>query len=125
QPARLGHPRFRRSGRHRPTPRLLPQSRRVGQAVGPRRDVLHRGVPCRTPLGRGPQEAGVNAPVKLPSKPRDSFRLAMPVAFVGLFGWSWWSVDFARAGQPNRIKWTRLLEAPGDMYRLAKAMFRD
>lgn len=67
----------------------------------------------------------MNAPVRLPSKPRDAFRLVMTVVFVGLFGWSWWSVDFARAGQPNRIKWTRLLEAPGDMYRLAKAMFRD
>ena len=63
--------------------------------------------------------------VTLPSKPRETFRIVFSTAFVLLFAWSWYSVDFARRGQPNRIKWSRLFEAPGDMYRLAKAMFRD
>lgn len=64
-------------------------------------------------------------PVQLPSKPRDLFRLTAALAFVTLFGWSWYSVDYGRRGRPDRIKWTRLVEAPGDMWRLAQAMFRD
>lgn len=61
----------------------------------------------------------------LPPKRRDLFRQVAWLAFVALFGWSWYSVDFARRGQPNRVKWSRLVDAPGDMWRLAKAMFRD
>jgi phosphonate transport system permease protein len=63
--------------------------------------------------------------VELPSKPRETFRIVLTTLFVALLAWSWYSVDVARRGQPNRIKWSRLAEAPGDMYRLAKAMFRD
>lgn len=63
--------------------------------------------------------------VQLPSKGRDTFRQLGWLGFVGLFGWSWYSIDFGRRGQPNRVKWTRLFEAPADMWRLAKAMFRD
>lgn len=63
--------------------------------------------------------------VELPPKRRDTFRLLATAAFVVLFGWSWYSIDFGRRGQPNRVKWTRLLEAPGDMWQLAKALFRD
>ena len=55
-------------------------------------------------------------PVTLPSKGRDTFRLLLTTAFVVLFGWSAISVD---------LKWSRLLEAPADMYRLAKVMFGD
>jgi phosphonate transport system permease protein len=54
--------------------------------------------------------------VRLPSKPRDTFKVVLSTAFVVLFGWSAVSVD---------IKWSRLLEAPADMYRLFKAMYRD
>lgn len=56
------------------------------------------------------------SPVELPSKTRDSFRLILTTIFVVLFGWSLISVD---------LKWSRLLEAPADMYRLFKVMFRD
>ena len=54
--------------------------------------------------------------VELPSKPRDTFRIMLATAFVVLFGWSVISVD---------LKWSRLLEAPADMYRLFKVMYRD
>lgn len=54
--------------------------------------------------------------VELPSKARDTFRIGLTTAFVVLFGWSLISVD---------LKWSRLLEAPADMYRLFKVMFRD
>lgn len=64
-------------------------------------------------------------PVALPSKGRDTFRLLAWLVFVLLFAWAWYSVDFGRRGQPNRVKWTRLFEAPADMWQLAKAMFRD
>ena len=56
------------------------------------------------------------APVRLPSKARDTFRLALSAVFVVLFGWSLISVD---------LKWSRLVEAPADMYRLFKVMFDD
>ncbi|MAT05451.1 MAG: phosphonate ABC transporter, permease protein PhnE [Acidimicrobiaceae bacterium] len=56
------------------------------------------------------------APVQLPSKPRDTFKLVVTTAFVVLFGWSAISVD---------LKWSRLLDAPADMYRLFKAMYSD
>jgi phosphonate transport system permease protein len=59
----------------------------------------------------------VTAPVvRLPSKSRDTFRLVLTTAFVVLLGWSAISVE---------LKWSRLLEAPADMYRLAKVMFGD
>jgi phosphonate transport system permease protein len=54
--------------------------------------------------------------VQLPSKPRDTFRIALTTAFVVLFGWSLVSVD---------LKWSRLLDAPADMWRLAELMFTD
>lgn len=57
-----------------------------------------------------------SAPVHLPSKARDTFRIVLSTVFVVLFGWSLISVD---------LKWSRLLEAPSDMYRLFKVMFRD
>lgn len=55
-------------------------------------------------------------PVQLPSKPRDTFRIALTTVFVVLFGWSLISVE---------LKWSRLLEAPADMYRLFRVMFDD
>jgi phosphonate transport system permease protein len=54
--------------------------------------------------------------VQLPSKPRDTFRLALTTAFVVLFGWSLISVE---------LKWSRLLDAPADMWRLADLMFTN
>ena len=60
--------------------------------------------------------ATATAPVQLPSKARDTFRLVLTTAFVLLFAWSWWSVE---------LKWSRLLEAPADMWRLATAMARN
>lgn len=54
--------------------------------------------------------------IELPSKPRDTFRIALSTVFVVLFGWSLISVD---------LKWSRLLEAPADMYRLFTVMFGD
>lgn len=54
--------------------------------------------------------------VELPSKPLDTFRILLTTAFVVLFGWSVVSVN---------LKWSRLLEAPADMYRLFKVMYRD
>ena len=56
------------------------------------------------------------APVELPSKSRDTFRLTLTTAFVVLFGWSLISVE---------VKWSRLIDAPADMYRLFKVMFGD
>jgi len=57
-----------------------------------------------------------STPVELPSKTRDTFRLTLTTVFVVLFGWSLISVD---------LKWSRLLDAPADMYRLFTVMFRD
>lgn len=57
-----------------------------------------------------------DSPVQLPSKARDTFRLALTTVFVVLFGWSLISVE---------LKWSRLLEAPADMYRLFQVMFDD
>jgi phosphonate transport system permease protein len=54
--------------------------------------------------------------VQLPSKPRDTFKIVVSTAFVVLFGWSAISVD---------LKWSRLLDAPADMYRLFKVMYSD
>jgi phosphonate transport system permease protein len=56
------------------------------------------------------------SPVQLPSKARDSFRIVLTTVFVVLFGWSLISVE---------LKWSRLLDAPADMYRLFKVMFGD
>lgn len=54
--------------------------------------------------------------VRLPSKSRDTARIALTTVFVVLFGWSAISVD---------LKWTRLLTAPADMWRLFGVMFGD
>jgi phosphonate transport system permease protein len=54
--------------------------------------------------------------VQLPSKPRDTFKIVVSTAFVVLVGWSAISVD---------LKWSRLIDAPADMYRLFKVMYRD
>jgi len=54
--------------------------------------------------------------IALPSKPRDTFRIVLTTAFVVLFGWSAVSID---------VKWSRLLEAPADMYRLFEVMYDD
>jgi phosphonate transport system permease protein len=54
--------------------------------------------------------------VELPSKARDSFRLGLTTLFVVLFGWSAITVD---------LKWSRLIGAPADMYRLFKVMYGD
>lgn len=56
------------------------------------------------------------ARVELPAKPRDTFRLVASLALVALFGWSSWSLD---------LKWRRLVDAPADMARLARAMYRE
>ena len=60
--------------------------------------------------------SNVPAPIQLPSKARDTFRILLSAVFVVLFGWSLISVE---------LKWSRLLEAPADMYRLFKVMFGD
>lgn len=60
--------------------------------------------------------AGLPSRIELPSKGRDTFRIVLTTTFVVLFGWSLISVD---------LKWSRLLEAPADMYRLFKLMFGD
>jgi phosphonate transport system permease protein len=54
--------------------------------------------------------------VQLPSKPRDTFRIALTTTFVVIFGWAAFTVE---------LKWSRLLGAPGDMYRLFKVMYDD
>ncbi len=56
------------------------------------------------------------ARVTLPTKPRDTFKIVVTTAFVILFGWSAISVD---------LKWSRLLAAPTDMYRLFTVMYSD
>ncbi len=61
----------------------------------------------------------MNAPesfVELPSKQRDTMKIVLSTVFVVLFGWSAISVD---------VKWSRLLDAPADMFRLFKLMFSD
>ncbi len=55
-------------------------------------------------------------PVVLPDRARDNFRLGLSLLFAILLVWSWWSVD---------LKWSRLLEAPADMWRLARVMARN
>ncbi|NNE13252.1 MAG: hypothetical protein HKN41_13510, partial [Ilumatobacter sp.] len=54
--------------------------------------------------------------IELPSKARDSMKIVLSTVFVVLFGWSAISVD---------LKWSRLIDAPADMYRLATVMFDD
>lgn len=61
-------------------------------------------------------ESANPARVQLPSKGRDTFRIVLSTVFVVLVGWSLISVD---------LKWSRLLEAPADMYRLVTVMFGD
>ena len=61
-----------------------------------------------SPIGKGT--------VQLPSKGIDTARIALSTLFVVLFGWSAISVD---------LKWSRLLTAPTDMWRLFRVMFRD
>lgn len=70
--------------------------------------------------GIGTEAAGVivssAARVELPPKSRDTFRIVLSTIFVVLLGWSLISVD---------LQWSRLLEAPADMYRLFTVMFGD
>jgi phosphonate transport system permease protein len=54
--------------------------------------------------------------LELPSKARDTLRTILSTVFVVLLGWSLITVE---------IKWSRLIEAPADMYRLFKVMFGD
>ena len=54
--------------------------------------------------------------LELPSKARDTFKIALVTVFVVLFGWSLISVD---------LKWGRLIEAPTDMWRLFEVMFDE
>jgi phosphonate transport system permease protein len=54
--------------------------------------------------------------IELPTKRRDTARIALTTTFVVLFGWSAISVD---------LKWSKLVDAPSDMYRLFKVMFGD
>src|SRR5690606_16107728 len=121
QPARLGRAWSGRGGRHRHPARVLPQPVPVAPAVGTRGDVLRRRLPRRAAVGDAAPEVGVNggpagARVELPAKPRDTFRLVASLALVALFGWSSWSLD---------LKWRRLVDAPADMARLARAMYRE
>ena len=53
-------------------------------------------------------------PVALPTKSRDTMKVVLSTVFVVLFGWSAISVD---------LKWSRLLTAPTDMWRLFGVMF--
>ncbi len=52
----------------------------------------------------------------LPSKPRDTFKITLSTIFVVLIGWSLISVD---------LKWSRLLDAPADMWNLFGVMFDE
>lgn len=54
--------------------------------------------------------------IELPSKGLDTARIGLTTLFVVLFGWSAISVD---------LKWSRLLTAPADMWRLFGVMFGD
>ena len=54
--------------------------------------------------------------VELPAKHRDTFRLGLSAVIAAAVVWSWWSLD---------IKWSRLLEAPERMARLARVMFTN
>ena len=56
------------------------------------------------------------ARLQLPSKPRDTFKLVLSTVFVVLIGWSLISVD---------LKWSRLLDAPVDMWNLFGVMFDE
>ena len=57
-----------------------------------------------------------DARVTLPSKPRDTFKLLLSAVFVILLGWSFLAVE---------LKWSRLLDAPADMWRLYGVMFDE
>ncbi len=65
-------------------------------------------------MSRSTSPAG--ARIELPSKARDSFRIVLTTVFVVLFGWALYSVD---------LKWSRLLDAPADMWRLFEVMFDE
>jgi phosphonate transport system permease protein len=54
--------------------------------------------------------------VQLPPRRPDWFRLALSLGFAAAFAWAVGAVE---------LKWGRLVEAPADMYQLAKAMYRD
>lgn len=60
--------------------------------------------------------SATETPLELPSKARDTFKILLSTVFVVLLGWSLITVE---------IKWSRLIEAPADMYRLFKVMFGD
>lgn len=54
--------------------------------------------------------------LELPSKPRETFRLVTTGVLAALIVWAWWTLD---------LKWSRLIEAPGDMWRLIKLMITE
>lgn len=53
---------------------------------------------------------------QLPSRPFDWPKLVWWTLTVGLVGWALWNLD---------AKWSRLLDAPSDLWTLARLMFRD
>lgn len=59
--------------------------------------------------------AAMPAP-QLPSKPFDWPKLVWWTLTAALVGWALWGLD---------AKWSRLLDAPGDLWTLARLMFRD
>jgi phosphonate transport system permease protein len=61
-------------------------------------------------------DAPTESRIELPSKARDTLKIVLSTVFVVLLGWSLITVE---------IKWSRLAEAPADMYRLFKVMFGD
>ena len=75
-----------------------------------------RATVTEPPSAPAPGSMSEGPRVELPSKARDSFRIVLTTVFVALFAWSLVSVD---------LKWSRLLDAPADMYRLFRVMFGD
>ena len=54
--------------------------------------------------------------VELPDKPRATFRWVSTAIVIALVWWSATGID---------AKWSRLLEAPGDMWTLCRVMFSN
>ncbi len=68
-----------------------------------------------TPASTPPTDAAPSAPT-LPAKPFDWAKLVWWTLTVALVVWAAWSLD---------AKWSRLLDAPSDLWTLARLMFSD
>ena len=128
QPAGIERDRPRRGGRRRRTDRVLRVAEQLGSSVGHRRDVRHRRVHRRPHLDAVAEAARMTAGLQSPRAPvgtptTGTKRPARPVNVAKWATLGAWAVLVVWSILGLNIKWSRLLEAPADLYRLFELMF--